>query len=554
MTFGAARQFDTSAAFRIRILSSHLSTSAAAASTSQKRTGMAASFDYDFAVIGGGSGGMAAAKEAAKLGANVVCFDYVKPSPQGTRWGLGGTCVNVGCVPKKLMHYAGILGAGMHDAHELGLKVPVGEDGHSHVKHDWGQLVGTVQNHVHSLNFSYRVGLRSAKVNYVNALAKFADPHTIAYTEKGVDKTLTAKYILIAVGGRPQIPDDVPGAREYAITSDDVFSMTNEPGRVLCVGGSYISLECAGFFTELGYDTSVAVRSIFLRGFDQQCADKVASVMADLGTKFLRGIIPSAIQKREDGRLEVSFKKAEGGEAVPSQVFDTVLFATGRTPDVKGLNLDAAGVKTLKSGKIPVEDERTNVEHIFAVGDVIPTRQELTPVAIKAGEMLARRLFAGSTQVLDYHLVPTAVFTPVEYGCVGYSEEEAERLYGKQNVETYLSEFMTLEFGATHRKKAKSAIVDELDDAMQPMCLAKLVCLKENGVERVIGFHFVGPNAGEVTQGFALALKLGATKKDFDNLVGIHPTDAEVFCALSITRSSGEDFRASGGCGGGKCG
>eukprot|EP00820_Chromera_velia_P019949 Cvel_28656.t1-p1 / transcript=Cvel_28656.t1 / gene=Cvel_28656 / organism=Chromera_velia_CCMP2878 / gene_product=Thioredoxin reductase, putative / transcript_product=Thioredoxin reductase, putative / location=Cvel_scaffold3791:13079-13801(+) / protein_length=241 / sequence_SO=supercontig / SO=protein_coding / is_pseudo=false len=229
-------------------------------------------YDCDFAVIGGGSGGMAAAKEAARLGASVVMFDFVKPSTQGTTWGLGGTCVNVGCVPKKLMHYAALMGPVIHwDAGKFGWKIPEG------VTHDWGKLVQTVQNHVKQLNFGYKLGVKKAGVKYINALASFKSPHELAYTEGGQEKTLKAKYILLATGGRPSIPSasEVPGALEAAITSDDIFSMKRSPGKTLVVGASYIALETAGFLNELGFDVTVAVRSILLRGFDQQCAEKV---------------------------------------------------------------------------------------------------------------------------------------------------------------------------------------------------------------------------------------------------------------------------------------
>eukprot|EP01116_Phalansterium_solitarium_P003994 TRINITY_DN14864_c0_g1_i1.p1 TRINITY_DN14864_c0_g1~~TRINITY_DN14864_c0_g1_i1.p1 ORF type:complete len:517 (-),score=185.79 TRINITY_DN14864_c0_g1_i1:326-1876(-) len=508
-----------------------------------KSDSMASQYDYDYIVIGGGSGGMASAKEAARLGAKVALFDYVKPSTQGTTWGLGGTCVNVGCVPKKLMHYSGLLGGNLEAARKYGWKLP------EHTEHDWEKLVETVQDHIGMLNFSYRKGVQKY---YINALAKFVDPHTITYVPKGKKEavTVTAANILISVGGRPHVPEEVPGAVELAITSDDIFKLPHPPGKTLCVGGSYIALECAGFLNELGYDVTVNARSILLRGFDRQCAEKVGSVMAELGTKFLYGVSPTALRKLDDGKIEVTFGT---GDKLTKDVFDTVLFATGRYPDVKGLNLEASGVQTLPNGKIPVKDEQTNVPHIYAIGDVIPTRQELTPVAIKTGEMLARRLFGGSKQVLDYHFVPTTVFTPIEYGTVGYSEEEAIAKYGAENIETYLSEFQELETAAAHKQKHPRAITDPDDADLQPASLSKLVCLKTDD-QRVIGFHFVGPNAGEVTQGFALALKLGARKADFDDMVGIHPTNAESFADLSITRSSGLDFRAAGGCGGGKCG
>jgi len=297
---------------------------------------MTTTFDYDLAVVGGGSGGMAAAKRAAKHGARVVLFDYVNPSTQGTKWGLGGTCVNVGCVPKKLMHYAGIIGNTIHnDAEKFGWKL-------TGVEHNWDALRTTVQNHVKSLNFGYKSGLRSNNVKYINAYASFRSAHELEYKVKDEIVTLSAANILIAPGGRPHIPDDVPGALEYAITSDDIFALKRAPGKTLCVGGSYISLECAGFLNELGYDVTVAVRSIILRGFDRQCSEKVAQMMDELGTNFKYGVIPDSISKREDGKLVVKFKDVKTSEPAGEDFYDTVLFATGRNAYTGGMNLAAA--------------------------------------------------------------------------------------------------------------------------------------------------------------------------------------------------------------------
>lgn len=502
---------------------------------------------YDLIVIGGGSGGMSAAKEAARLGARVALFDYVKPSPKGTKWGLGGTCVNVGCVPKKLMHYASLLGAGLHDATALGwnIKSP---------HHSWETMVESVQNHIGMLNFTYRKGLKSAKVTYINALATFTGANSVGYKLKGEQLEATADNIIIAVGGRPHVPyDDIPGAREHAITSDDLFSLDAAPNKTLVVGGGYIALECAGFLTELGYDITVAVRSTtLLRGFDRQCAEKIGGIMADLGTKFAYEWQPQSIEKLGNGRLRVVMSGPGGAEK--SELFDTVMFATGRSADTKALGCEAAGVESTAGGKFKVVDEQTNVPHIYVVGDAVESRQELTPVAVRAGLLLAQRLFGGSAQTMDYDLVPTAVFTPVEYGTVGLSEEAAVAMHGTESIETYLFEFTTLELQVGHRLKHPSCRNEEDgDEDMGPLCLSKLVCLKSEG-ERVLGFHFVGPNAGEVTQGFALAVRLGATKADFDSMIGIHPTDAESFCTLEVTRSSGEDWVAKGGCGGGVCG
>jgi len=498
---------------------------------------------YDFAVIGGGSGGMAAAKEAAKHGASVVLFDYVKPSTQGTTWGLGGTCVNVGCVPKKLMHYAAQLCTTLkHDGSTYGL---TGMDEHKQPGFDWETLVSSVQNHVRSLNFSYRVGLRSAGVQYINALAAFVDANTISYTLKGQTHQIRAKYILIATGGRPLVPEDVPGARELAITSDDLFSYGKVPGKTLVVGASYIGLECAGLLNGLGFETFVAVRSVLLRGFDRQCAEKVGEMMKCEGVRFLEAL-PTKLEKVGE-RIQVTFSDGK------SDVFDTVLYATGRYADTRLLNLEAAGVKPLSNGKFEVNEyEQTNVPHIFAVGDILKGRPELTPVAIKTGELLARRLFGGSKQKMNWNLVPTTVFTPVEYGTCGVSEEAAIEQYGEDGIEVYLWEYTTLEHAAAHRMKVKWMQTTDYDVDMPPSCLCKLIV--ERATDKVIGFHFVGPNAGEVTQGFAVAMRAGATKQDFDDTVGIHPTDAEAFTTMQVTRRSGESWIAAGGCGGGKCG
>eukprot|EP01134_Creolimax_fragrantissima_P003810 CFRG3810T1 len=505
-------------------------------------------FDVDFIVIGGGSGGMAAAKEAAKNGAKVVLFDYVKPSTQGTKWGLGGTCVNVGCVPKKIMHYAGLQAMNMHDAQALGWDVNANS-----LTHDWGALVDTVQNHVGSLNWGYKLGLRSNKVEYINALATFSGPNSVTYTLKGVEKQLSAAHFLIAVGGRPIIPIDVVGAVENGISSDDIFSLDHSPGKTLCVGASYISLECAGFLKELGYEVDVAMRSIPLRGFDRQCSEKVADSMDKLGVTFHRQFVPTMIQTNANGEKEVTMKNTQTREEI-QRTYNTVLFAIGRRADTDGLNLGNAGLTALPNGKLATSDtDTTSVAHIFAIGDCAEGRPELTPVAVQAGQYLARRVFGTSYKKMDYSMVATSVFTPFEYGAVGYSEEDAITKFGEENVEVYLFEFTTLEVGAVHRKKHPSRITDEYDEDFGETCLAKLVCLK-NENERVIGFHFIGPNAGEITQGYALAIKAGVTKAMFDDTVGIHPTDAESFHALEITRRSGKSWVAEGGCGGGVCG
>jgi thioredoxin/glutathione reductase (selenoprotein) len=354
------------------------------------------------------------------------------------------------------------------------------------------------------LNFRYKNGLRSKEVKYINALASFTDNHTISYLSDSIDplsvKIMTAENIIIAVGGRPIIPKEIPGAVEHAITSDDIFFLKRSPGKTLCIGSSYISLECAGFLTELGYDVTVAVRSILLRGFDRQCAEKIGSYMDDIGTKFLYNSLVTDVEKLPSGKFQVTFYNTiNKGER--KEEFDTVFYATGRAADLSGLHLEKAGITSINalSGKLITINEKTNVSNIYAIGDIVDKAPELTPVAIKAGELLAKRLYGASDKLMNYKMIPTTVFTPIEYGSVGYNEEEAVKEYGEENIEVYLSEFTTLEISAIHRhKKAKYDEYGELQD-MASNCLSKLICLK-NENQKVIGFHFVGPNAGEITQ------------------------------------------------------
>ncbi|GIX64078.1 thioredoxin reductase [Babesia caballi] len=491
---------------------------------------------YDFAVIGGGSGGLAAAKEASRLGAKTVLFDYVRPTAHGTKWKLGGTCVNVGCIPKKLFHYAGLLGHSEHDRVALGYTPSDG-------KHNWHQLVQTVQNYVKQLNFSYTSGLMSAKVKYINAHATLVDRNTIQFTLNNQATQIRAKHVLLAVGKRPSIPKEVKGAYEYAITSDDLMSLKNPPGKTLVVGASYVALECAGFLTGMGFDVTVAVRSILLRGFDRQCVEKVEELMEAVGTKFMRGVLPTSITKLDSGKLEVTFTDGSTSQ------YDTVMYATGRIPDSTFEDLKALGVELSESGSIVAVDGKTNVENVYAVGDIVEGMPALAPVALKDGEMLARRIFGNSDKKFEREVVPVCVYTPTEYASCGLTEEEAVERYG--DVDVYLSEFTSLEHSAVHREKVESVRADEMDVYMPPSCLSKLICKKDG---TVIGVHFVGPNAGEVMQGMCLAVRLGAKKQDFDDTIGIHPTDAESFMGLTVTKASGESWVAAGGCGGGRCG
>ncbi|GLC40225.1 hypothetical protein PLESTB_000228000 [Pleodorina starrii] len=489
-------------------------------------------YEWDLVVIGGGSGGLACAKEAAKLGKKVCLLDYVVPSPQGTTWGLGGTCVNVGCIPKKLFHQAGLLGEGFSDARSYGWKLPEG------VELDWEALVMGVQSHIGSLNWGYRVALRDAKVKYLNAKGSFVDPHTVEVVERnGTKYTITGERVVIAVGGRPKYLD-VPGDRELCLTSDDIFSRTTKPGKTLVVGASYIALECAGFLHALGFPVAVMARSIFLRGFDQEIAELIGRDMERRGVRIIRPAVPTKFE-RDGEQVRCTFKNLDFGLEM-SESFDTVLLAVGRDACTSDLGLDRAGVTVdPRSSKIPVEAEQTNVPWIYAIGDVLESRQELTPVAIKAGVRLARRLYAGATLQMDYDAVPTTVFTPLEYGCVGYSEKAATAKYGEENVEVYVSYLKPLEWTMNHEERNGQPVRE--DNSV----FCKLITNKADE-ERVVGVHYLGPNAGEVMQGMAVAVKAKATKADFDDCIGIHPTVAEEFTILEVTKRSGQSALKKG--------
>ncbi|XP_005990268.1 thioredoxin reductase 2, tandem duplicate 2 isoform X1 [Latimeria chalumnae] len=484
-------------------------------------------YDYDLLVIGGGSGGLACSKEAAQFGRKVAVLDYVEPSPTGTKWGLGGTCVNVGCIPKKLMHQAALLGGAIKDARKYGWNVPDTAD------HNWPVMVEAVQNYIKSLNWGYRVQLQDRKVKYLNLQGSFVDSHTVRGTTRtGKEAVITAENIVIATGGRPVFPKDVTGALEYGISSDDIFWLKDAPGKTLVVGASYVALECAGFLTGVGLDTTLMVRSIPLRSFDKQMSHLVTDYMESYGTKFLWQCIPKKVEKLENGLLQVTWQDTKSGRE-EKDTFNTVMWGVGRAPATQALNLEKVGVKcSPKTGKIVVgADDVTSVPHIFAIGDTAEGRLELTPTAIQAGKLLARRLFAGSHVIMDYENVPTTVFTPIEYGCVGLSEEEAVRRHGEENIEVYQAFYRPLEFVVAER------------DAAQ--CYIKMVCLRQ-GEQQILGLHFIGPNAGEVVQGFTLGIKCGATYSQLMATVGIHPTCAEEITKLNITKASGRDPTVTG--------
>ncbi|XP_072326940.1 thioredoxin reductase 1, cytoplasmic-like [Scyliorhinus torazame] len=445
--------------------------------------------------------------------------------------GLGGTCVNVGCIPKKLMHQAAILGQGLSDSRKFGWEF--GEKVH----HNWGKMKEAIQNYIGSLNWGYRVALRDKKVTYTNSYAEFLEAHKIKATNKRGKVTFhSAEKFIIATGERPRYLN-IPGDKEYCITSDDLFSLSYCPKKTLVVGASYVALECAGFLCSLGLDVTVMVRSIFLRGFDQEMAGKVGAYMESHGVKFLKKYVPTKIEQLEagtPGRLKVTARATTSTEVIDAE-YNTVLIAVGRDACTKYIGLEKIGIHlNEKNGKILVDnEERSNVPYVFAIGDVIDGKPELTPVAIHAGKLLARRLYAGSTMKCDYVNICTTVFTPLEYGCCGLSEENAIALYGEEHIEVYHSMFWPLEWTVPGRTKNG--------------CYGKVICAKLDH-SRVVGFHVLGPNAGEITQGFGAAMKCGMTKDQLNSVIGIHPTCAEVFTTMETTKRSGVDISKKGGC------
>jgi thioredoxin reductase (NADPH) len=478
-------------------------------------------FDYDLVVIGGGSGGLACSKEANSLGAKVAVLDFVKPSPAGSKWGLGGTCVNVGCIPKKLMHTAALMNEHAHDA------IGYGWEGGTMPQHNWSSLKDHVQDHIKGLNFGYRVQLREAGITYLNKMGKFTGPNELECTDnKGKVTKVTAARFVVAVGGRPTALN-IPGG-EYAISSDDLFMKATPPGKTCVIGAGYVALECAGFISGLHQgEVSVLVRSMPLRGFDRDLVDTVTTYMTAHGTTIIEGVTPASIVKLESGKFIVTYSNDESDE------YDTVLCAVGRSADTDLLGLETLNLDINQNNKkIICNNEQTSTNNVYAVGDVVQGSPELTPVAILAGKLLARRLFGNSTQLMNYKDIATTIFTPLEFGTVGLNEDEANAVYGEENVDCYVSTFQPLEWSIANKKEGIQ-------------CFAKVV-VDTTQNNKVLGLHIAAPNAGEIIQGFAVAFKKGLTHQDLIDTVGIHPTIAEEFTTMDITKSSGKSIAKSG--------
>jgi len=460
----------------------------------------ASAFDTDLLVIGGGSGGVRAARMAAARGARVTLAEA------GGAAGLGGTCVNVGCIPKKLYSYAAHYGEAFDESHGFGW------DG-APPRLDWARLKENRRNELARLNAVYHKLLVGSGVQVLYGHARLLDAHTVEIDVRadgeGSIRRLSARHILIASGGRPQVPD-VPG-REHVLTSNDMFDLEPFPSRLLVVGGGYIACEFASIFNGLGARVTQLYRGPqVLRGFDDDVRRFLGAEMVKKGVDLRLNAGVSAIERTTAG-LRVSL--LGGG----SLVVDAVLCATGRVPRVEGLGLESAGVAQGADGAVLVDqDYRTNVPSIYAAGDVT-ARVQLTPVALAEAMVVVDRLFGSpadkAARTMSYELIPTAVFTHPSVGTVGMSEAEARERLGAVTI--FRSEFKALKHtlsGSTERTLMK-LVVDAATD-------------------RVVGLHMVGSEAGEIVQGFAVAMQAGATKAVFDRTIGIHPTAAEEFVTL----------------------
>ena len=438
---------------------------------------------FDLLVIGGGSGGIAHARRAAEYGATVAVIEY---GP------LGGTCVNVGCVPKKVMWYAASHAHHFEHAADYGFDVSVNG-------HDWTALKSRRDSYVHRLNGIYENNLDKSGITTITGTARFVDAHTVAVEEQHYQ----ADRIVVATGGQPIVPD-IPGA-ELGITSDNFFELEERPRRVLVAGSGYIAVELAGVFNGLGSETQLVVRKdSIIREFDSMLGEQLMEAMRKDGVSIDTRVIPASVEQTEDGVV----LHAEDGRTFGP--VDCLLWAVGRSPNVASLELGNAGVLSDDSGFIPTDEfQQTNVENIFALGDVTG-RAALTPVAIAAGRRLADRLYGGMDgRHLDYKLIPTVVFSHPPIATVGMTEDAARAEYGDA-VKVYLSGFTPMYY-ALGDKKQRSVM--------------KLVVAGDD--ERVLGCHVIGEGADEMMQGFAVALRMGATKADFDDTVAIHPSNAE---------------------------
>jgi len=445
--------------------------------------------DCDLFVIGGGSGGVRAARMAAQRGARVVLAEAAA---------LGGTCVNVGCIPKKLYSYAAHFAHDFQDAAGFGWDV-------APPKLDWPRLKAHRAKEINRLNGVYQQLLAGPGVEILRGWAQLVDGHTVKVRNAAGEKSFTAAHVLIATGGTPSVPS-FPGCK-LAVTSDSMFDLDPFPKRLLVVGGGYIACEFASIFNGLGSKVTQLYRGEqVLRGFDADVRAFITQEMRKARVDLRTGADVRAIHQTSHG-LEVTL--IDGSTVMA----DTVLYATGRVPNVNGLGLDATGVAQGKQGAIVVDAHyRTSVPSVYALGDVT-ARVQLTPVALGEAMVVVDHLFGDKRRAMSYEFIPTAVFTHPNIATVGYTEHEARKTHEKITV--FRSEFRPLKhtLSGSGERTLMKLVVDAASD-------------------RVIGLHMVGPDAGEVVQGFAVAMKAGATKAVFDSTIGIHPTAAEEFVTM----------------------
>ncbi|MBV7378262.1 glutathione-disulfide reductase [Maritimibacter dapengensis] len=438
-------------------------------------------FDYDLFVIGGGSGGVRAGRVAAENGAKVALAEEFR---------MGGTCVIRGCVPKKLMVFASKFGPMTAEARDFGWEM---EDG----TFDWLTFRPKLHQELTRLENIYRTNLARPGTDIFDARASVKDAHTV---ELSNGRSYTAKHILVATGGRPFIPD-IPGC-ELGITSNEIFNLDHLPKKILIVGGGYIACEFACILNGLGVDVTLWHRGPqVLRGFDDEVRGHISELMVEQGIDVRVGVTPSDVERRDDGRLRVN------GSDDHHVTVNEVLWATGRKPNSDDIGLEEVGVELDRNGAVKVDDySQTAVPSIFAVGDVTD-RIALTPVAIREGAAFVETVFKGNPTKPDHELVASAVFTQPEYGTVGMTEEEARE---KEKIDVYCAAFRPMQ----------KSFIDRTEKA-----LFKLIVSQKS--QKVLGVHIVADGAGEMIQLAAVAVKMGATKADFDAAVAVHPTMAE---------------------------
>eukprot|EP00403_Amphidinium_massartii_P019260 CAMPEP_0178412894 /NCGR_PEP_ID=MMETSP0689_2-20121128/22250_1 /TAXON_ID=160604 /ORGANISM="Amphidinium massartii, Strain CS-259" /LENGTH=496 /DNA_ID=CAMNT_0020034155 /DNA_START=58 /DNA_END=1548 /DNA_ORIENTATION=+ len=467
---------------------------------------------YDIIVIGGGS---AFAKRASGYGAKVAIVERGRSYENGLRKGAGpgGTCVNVGCVPKKIMFYAAAhreaLVSDVATAAGFGYKV-------GDFKFDWPSLKARRDAYVAGLNNTYKKGWASAGADLIEGIASFQDGKTVkVVAPDGSEKELKAtKGVLIAVGGEPTFPD-IPGI-ELAINSDGFFDLEQQPKKVAVIGAGYIAVELAGILHALGSETHLFFRgeTVLRRGFDPFIVEVLMDALKKHGPVLHANSTPESIVKDADGTMTYTW--TENGEKKSESGFDCVLMAIGRKPVADLLGLDKVGVKTDSKGLIEVDEyENTNVPDIWALGDVTTTGYELTPVAIAAGRRLADRLVGGEPKArIAYELIATVVFSHPPIGCIGLTEPQARKEFGDDAITVKTARFASMIYAFNDDdKKVKTGL--------------KLVL--KGPEERVVGLHCIGPSSDEMMQGFAVAVRMGATRADFEASVAIHPTIAEEF-------------------------